>query len=342
MKIWTLTFLLLSSVLLKAQEPSLKVSKKEFLFEEGKFFKQCHASTIEETNKGNFIAAWFGGSHEGNKDVVIWSSNFINGQWTDPQEIANGKMENGEVYPCWNPVLFKPNANNILYLYYKVGPNPREWWGMVKTSADNGKTWSISTRLPEGIYGPIKNKPVKLKNGDILSPSSVEISENRWIAHVEQSKDNQKSWTYLPIDTGSVYNVIQPSILQHKKGSIQVLCRSKEGKVMSSFSNDQGKTWSKLTPTNLLNPNSATDAIAYKNGFLIVYNPALPGKDWWEGRSKLRIAFSTDGLVWKDILTLEDEEKGEYSYPTLILDSQNKIHITYTYARKNIKHIIIQ
>ena len=341
MKIWTTVLLILTVCYTQAQAPKLDVQKIEYLFEEGKFFKQCHASSIAETSCSDLIAAWFGGTHEGNKDVVIWSSLNQNGIWSIPTEIANGKMDNGDTYPCWNPVLFRPKDSDLLYLYYKVGPNPRAWWGMVKTSDNNGKSWSIAKRLPDGILGPIKNKPIELANGQIISPSSIEVSEHRWIAHVEKSVDKQHSWRYIPIDTLSGYNVIQPSIISHNDGRLQVLCRSKEGKVMYSFSSDQGETWSKLAPTTLLNPNSATDVIAWKNGFLIVYNPALPGKDWWEGRSKLRIAFSTDGVIWKDLLILEDQEKGEFSYPTILLDSKDQIHITYTYDRKNIKHYIL-
>ncbi len=55
-----------------------------------------------------------------------------------------------------------------LFLFYKVGINPREWWGMMKSSTDDGKTWSAATRLPNDILGPIKNKSIQLTNGDIL------------------------------------------------------------------------------------------------------------------------------------------------------------------------------
>lgn len=328
------------SLQLIAQPSALHIERQGMIFAEGKHFMQCHASTLEETADGILLASWFGGSHEGNKDVVIWGSTFDGNQWTDPQIWADG-IDDGVQYPCWNPVLIRPKNKKEIYLYYKVGPNPREWWGKVKVSQDNGKTWSEGSKLPDGILGPIKNKPVELSNGTILSPSSIELTEDRWVAHIEKSTDNQKTWRIIPIDYESAYNVIQPSILIHKNGDLQVLCRSKEGKVMSSFSADQGESWSPLRPTNLINPNSATDAIPYKDDFLIVYNPDIPGKDWWEGRTKLRLAASDNGLNWNDILVLEDEDKGEFSYPTIFQDSKGKIHITYTHNRKNIKHIIL-
>jgi predicted neuraminidase len=46
-----------------------------------------------------------------------------------------------------------------------------------------------------------------------------------------------------------------------------------------------------------------------------------------------------DGNNWKDFLTLESRP-GEYSYPAIIQASDGKIHITYTYLRKKIKHVM--
>ena len=82
--------------------------------------------------------------------------------------------------PCWNPVLFQPKRGPLL-LFYKVGPSPTSWWGLLTTSADGGKSWSPPKRLPEGILGPIKNKPVQLRNGDLLCGSSTEGTANQLV-----------------------------------------------------------------------------------------------------------------------------------------------------------------
>ena len=323
-----------------AQQPTVELIKQELLFTTGAQFAQCHASTIEENAKGQLLTAWFGGSHEGHADVAIWGSMYDGDRWSQPSIWADGKTDD-KAYPCWNPVLFKPKGDSKIYLYYKVGPNPRAWWGMVKTSADGGHTWSAPERLPEGILGPIKNKPLELANGTIIAPSSVELTEDRWVAHVEITDKAQQHWTAFPMDQASSFNVIQPSLIAYPDGRIQALCRSKEGAVISSWSSDQGRTWSALSKTNLINPNSATDAIAVDDYQLIVYNPDIPGKDWWEGRSKLRLAYAQDGMQWQDILVLEDQDKGEFSYPTIFQDSKGLIHITYTDNRKNIKHLVL-
>lgn len=326
----------------KSYKPQIISSHQ--IFQQGQVgFKECHASTIQSIGKDSLLACWFGGTHESNPDVVIWSSHYTNGRWQSPVQVADGILE-GKRYPTWNPVLYQKPMNDTLYLFYKIGPNPREWKGYVKYSLDKGHNWSKAQQLPEGILGPIKNKPLSLGDGLLLSPSSTETKDEIWKAHIEISRDHGKTWSTSKIRPDTSIQVIQPSIVQHSDGRIQVLCRSKENKVMSAFSSDQGNTWGPWQATNLLNPNSATDAIRLKNGlFMIVYNPAIAGKDWWEGRTKLYIATSNDGLHWHDVLTLEDGVKGdEYSYPTIIQDAAGLIHVTYTWNRRGIKHIILK
>jgi predicted neuraminidase len=288
-----------------AQAPWEKV-KEELVFSNPPF-AQCHASTIVETKKGELLIACFGGSAESRPDVSIWLTNLNTAnEKTGPTMVADGVIDSATRFPTWNPVLFQTKTGK-LFLFYKVGPHPKDWWGMVKTSGDDGATWSESKRLLNGVLGPIKNKPVQLADGSILSPSSTEENNGRWKVHIERSIDMGITWTVLPVDTAGKFDVIQPSILQYENGSLQILCRSKQGNVVEAWSYDKGKSWSALSATTLLNPNSGTDAVTLKSGKqLIVYNPDVPGKDWVNGRGKLRVACSTDGKTWRDIAVLED------------------------------------
>ena len=158
----------------------------EFIFESAPF-ASAHASTIVETREG-LVAAWFGGTREGASDVGIWLSRRVGGKWTAPVEVATGVQPDGTRFPTWNPVLFELRKGELA-LFYKVGPNPREWWGMVRTSEDDGRTWSDARRLPDGILGPIKNKPVRLADGTIIAPSSTETPQtpSTWRVHFERS-----------------------------------------------------------------------------------------------------------------------------------------------------------
>jgi alpha-L-fucosidase len=315
------------------------ITVSENIFETAPF-EQCHASTIIELNDGSLMAAWFAGSYEGSKDVAIWSSVKKGDSWTSPVQVANGKVNDTLQYPCWNPVLFY-NSDGVLFLFYKVGPNPREWWGMQITSTDEGKTWSKPERLPEGILGPIKNKPILLKSGVILSPSSTETN-SRWQSFIERSENGGKSWQIIPVDTANPAKVIQPTLLLYPKGKIQALLRSNQDYIMESWSADEGKTWSLLQKTKILNPNSGIDAVTLSSGLqVLVYNPMQSGAEWVNGRNKLNLAASVDGINWKDIVELENQPEGEFSYPSVIETSDKKVHVVYTANRKWIRHVVM-
>jgi predicted neuraminidase len=145
--------LTLAGAVLTVPGVSGQIIHQEFIYETAPF-PQCHASTLAETPQG-LVAAWFGGTRERAPDVGIWLSRLERGRWTPPVEIANGiqyRKSEGDVYrhPTWNPVLFQPRQGPLL-LFYKVGPSPQTWWGMLTTSPDGGRTWSDPRRLPENI-----------------------------------------------------------------------------------------------------------------------------------------------------------------------------------------------
>jgi predicted neuraminidase len=308
------------------------IIKSEFIYQPDDVkFPSCHASTIAEI-KGGFIAAWFGGTAEKNPDVGIWVSRYLNGKWSRPAEAANG-MRGTQRYPCWNPVLY--NSGDEILLFYKVGPSPSEWWGELVTSDDEGISWSMSHKLPDGIIGPVKNKPVRLGNRILLCASSTE--NDGWRVHMEMTSDNGITWDRTHDLNEKNIGAIQPAILIHPSGKLQILCRSRQAKILTSWSEDNGKQWTVLTPLILPNPNSGIDAVTLKDGRqVLVYNHLT------SGRNMLNIAVSEDGINWKAAVLLENDQKEtEFSYPAVIQSNDNMIHITYTYNRKLIKHVVI-
>ena len=313
-----------------AAQPGLL--KSEFIYTNAPF-PSCHASTIAETKAGDLVAAWFGGTHERHPDVGIWFSRRAGDHWTAPREVANGVQSAGNRFPSWNPVLFQPRSGPLM-LFYKVGPSPSDWWGMLMTSTDGGQTWSQPQRLPAGILGPIKNKPVQLANGDLLCPSSLE--DNGWHLQFERSPDLGQTWQVAAPSSADGINAIQPSILLHPGNRLQALARCKEGAICEAWSADNGKSWGAVTLTTLPNPNSGLDAVTLRDGRrLLVYNHTA------KGRSPLNVAVSKDGKQWQSALTLEDQPRKEFSYPAVIQTKDGRIHITYTWWRKRIKHVVL-
>jgi alpha-L-rhamnosidase len=315
------------------------IVKDEFIYDKAPY-PECHAATIAETPKG-LVASWFGGTKERNPDVCIWVSRLVNGKWTEGINVANGIQNDTLRYACWNPVLYRVPGGKLL-LFYKIGPSPAKWKGYMRTSGDGGISWSAQTTLPDGFLGPIKNKPVLLKDGTLLSPVSTE--GKAWQVHFEASRDFGKTWTMIgPISDGKELKAIQPSILIHKNGRLQVLCRSQNRAILTAWSKDKGQTWSPLERTTLPNNNSGTDAVTLKDGRqLLVYNHVLPPGTLAKGaRTPLNVAVSKDGVNWYAAAILEDSPISQYSYPSVIQSADGLVHVVYTWRRQKIKHVVI-
>lgn len=302
----------------------------------------CHASTIVELANGELLAAWFGGTREGADDVAIWLSRRGANGWSQPTEVVREPH-----IATYNPVLFH-SGDGLLWLYYKFGPHPDEWSAGRRWSHDEGRTWSSIEHLPAGLYGPIRAKPLVMKDGTIVSGTSVE-SYGSWACWIERSTDNGKTWRrYGPVaapaslarpgsrrSPGEPYGVIQPSVIEVSEHHLRMYVRSTStiGRICESDSYDGGITWSELKATTLANPNSGIDAIRLRDGRqVIVYN------DSTSERTPLNLAVSPDGKDWNMFHVLESDP-GEYSYPALIQAENGDLCITYTWNRKKIRYV---
>lgn len=354
---------------IKTKNPA--IVKDEFLYTKASF-PSCHSGTIVELDNGDLVSAFFGGSYERHPDCCIWicrkSKN--DKEWSEPILAADGVFDRNDPMAkiagitdqikdsrkaCWNPVLFK-HPNGELWLFYKIGLKVADWTGWLVRSKDGGKTWSKREPLPEGFLGPIKNKP-EFINGRIICPASTE-GEGGWRIHFEYSDDLGKLWKKsfpvdydkallsqdmtLPADSAEEKNIyaIQPSILKHDDGRLQVICRTRNCKLATSWSYDNGETWSKVVLLDVPNNNSGTDAVTLKDGtHVLIYNnfSTVPGTK--KGvRTPVGIALSTDGVNWKYVLTLEDSPVSQYSYPAIIQGRDGKIHVIYTWRRQRMKY----
>ena len=298
----------------------------------------CHAPTIVAL-ADRLVVAWFGGTHEKNPDVGIWvaaSRGLDPGadDWQPPRQVADGDGQ-----ACWNPVLTE--TPDGLLLFYKVGESPSKWRGAVLRSDDGGANWQPGRKLPPGLLGPIKNKPLALDNGDLLCPSSLEAQG--WTCHFELLP---RAWLAGADGAGPVRHEvpdpnglsgIQPAIVRRGQG-FEAFVRTKAGVVARTTSTD-GADWSPLEVTSLPNPNSGIDATNLPDGRVVLaYNPAATPKNRWGGlRTPLALAVRERDGRWRQVHVLESAP-GEFSYPAVIC-ANDTVHVAYTWQRRSIRYI---
>ena len=329
-------YLLMCLASVSCSSPMLSEVTWEFIYTDAEF-PSCHASTIVEYPEGHLTVAFFGGEYEGADDVCIWLSRkaLTDTVWSPLENVAGDRLE-----PCWNPVLYGCNDGRMLLFYKKGKPIP-EWKGYFKTSYDGGYTWNEEYMLPEGMVGAVKNKPVRLPSGRIISPSSIETIPpegffgRKWTAHFEISDDEGRTWRKVgPIPSEDTINVIQPTILLHKDGSIEALLRSTNKKIASTISYDEGETWSDVELMDFPHNNSGIDAVTLPDGrFAMACNPV------YHGRYPLVVFVSEDARHWEELVTLDSEPCPDgYCYPSMIVGSDGALHVVYTYDRRLIRY----
>jgi predicted neuraminidase len=309
----------------------------DFLFEDERPFKECHASCVVAAADGSLVATWFGGEHEKNPDVAIWNARYVDGAWTPVEQVAKVNET-----AHWNPVVFT-DAEGMLYEFFKIGPEIKAWQTYWMRSSDHGKSWSAPVELVAGDFGgrgPVRSKPIILSDGTWLAPSSSELEKQPWEAFVDRSTDRGQTWerTANFAQDGSTAmkgGAIQPTLWESTPGHVHALLRSKMGRILRSDSHDNGKTWSAMRPIDLPNNNSGIDVVKLDaERLLLAYNPV--GKNWG-GRSPLTLALSTDnGETWTAIANVEEEPEMEFSYPSLA-KTKDGVAFTYTWKRERIR-----
>ena len=200
---------------------------------------------------------------------------------------------------------------------------------MLITSADGGKNLVAPRGLPDGILGPVKNKPILYQRS-----TAVPVEHRaRGLAGLTSNGRPTGGKTWSQDRPACRLEEVPHHSADHAHapgGKLQILCRSRQRKIVESWSTDGGLTWSPLAATVLPNPDSGIDAVNLQDGrILLVYNHTP------RGRSPMNVAISADGKTWQAALDLETE-RGEFSYPGRDLHARRqRAHHLHLEAQKD-------
>ena len=307
-----------------------------------------HCSVLCSLPSGDLLAVWYGGSREGAADVAVYTSRLKKGAptWTPPVVAVDRVMAQNEldryIKKVGNAVIFPDRLGKLWMVYVTVSVGG--WSGCslnLKISDDDGHTWGKSRRLTLNPFlnlsSLVRNKPIYASDGRIGLPvyheMAVKYPQILWLTPGANGGVQDYRMRSLPEKPG----LIQPTLVALDDDRVLMMMRDvgAQRKLRTAFSNDNGWTWSATGESGLPNPDSAVDALRLRDGrILLAYNDAA------RGRENLRLAISSDdGVTWTPGATLERADNLEFSYPYLAEDSYGRIHLTYTWQRKRIKHL---
>lgn len=323
-----------------------KKIKSNYIYEIGSINNapSCHASNIIELPNKKLFATWWAGAYEKSPDVAIYGSfldlNSENSQWSPPRIIVNTPDHfNG------TPVSYS-SPNGTLFLFYRVMHHGKiipagHTVTTIKyiASEDFGNTWSKPKYLRRLWGYVIRGKSLKLPTGRVILPFHREFLSYQSRFFLNDDPNLNGKW-YVRGKLNVPGGCLEPSITFCENNSIICSLRTFKAKfIYFSYSNDYGLNWSTPKKSKIPNPNSQTDIISLRNGhLLLVCNPLN------KGRNKLSIIRSHDyGKSWdltnQYIIEIDKKIDSKFSYPCIIQTNDDKIHVSYTFFRKTIKHI---
>jgi predicted neuraminidase len=188
----------------------------------------------------------------------------------------------------------------------------------------------VKTRLGYPLMRRIgwqtRNKPLVLGK-KILLPLYSDGFDHSLIAITE---NGGQTWSFSEPIVGA--GNVQPSLVLCKDSTIVAYMRDNgppPQRLMKSFSEDSGRTWSTVEDTNIPNPGSGADLTVLKSGnWIVVHN------DLEEGRNRLSVWLSNDeGKSWfhrKEIIPGGNMNVRAH-YPAIIQGSDGTIHVSFTY-----------
>ncbi len=316
----------------------------------------AHSSTVITLANGDLLAAWFAGSREGASDVVISGARFHAGQWSEPttlmtrQHIARSHWEYNK--KVGNPLLFADQKNRVHLIFVSVGLGG--WAGSRlnhSVSNDDGQSWSAPKRL---YLSPFFNVSTLVRNN--ISPTSQGfalpvyhelIRKYPTVIWFDRDMQNyqQKRMTSEP-QLATLFsltpNTLQPTLVGTDNQWQVWLRNAFRGKaddisipqVGYQESND-GKHWSAVRWLVVPNRDSALTVVRVNADTLVMaYNDGEKGS----ARERLFLASSHNGIDWTPRLWVENQAKGEFSYPSLTVH-EGILDLLYTYQRTHIKHL---
>ncbi len=309
-----------------------------------------HVSSITPAGNNKMACTWYAGSREGAKDVSIYFAIYdeIKGLWTDPVILVNRSRASEEldryVKKVGNALIFNDSRGNLWLFYATVTVGG--WSGTsinYMISQDEGETWTKSRKMLLSPFfnltNNVKNKGINLNDGSILLPVYHEFLKK--YSQMVRIRPGHNGISYEIQKATREGKAIQPSLIfDESKNLIEAFFRNMgpEGNryILTSNSDDLGESWSELTDTTLPNPNAGFDMIRLNNGaYLGVINNSFNDR----GNLSMMISYN-NGKTWKVLKVLEDIYKNEYSYPSISRSNSGLYHVSYTYNRRRIKHVV--
>ena len=267
--------------------------------------------------------------------------------------------DDGETWSTEDEMLVRNDAMNVMSvsflrladgriaLFYIHKFNEREDEILMRTSADEAKTWSEPARvtgcLPKGWYVLNNARVIQLKSGRILVPLAFHRMETGGGKDPAAtlicvfSDDGGTTWrSGASVDVreadGRRVDTQEPGVIELKDGRVMMWARTSFGSQYAGVSSDGGETWGPFGPSGLVGPRSPATIRRLRSGALVAIwndhrlNPELAPRG---RRAPLSVALSHDeGKTWEPSVPIE-ENLADFLCYTAFYEREDGILLAY-------------
>ena len=301
-----------------------------------------HGSSVTVTDDGTVLVTWYHGHREKSLDSkILWARLPPDAEEFEHWEVLYDEPERAQ----GNPVLWINDQTGDWQLFFITLFGPTWNDGQIKmiTSADRGATWSPPAVLREELNWMVRNKPIRLSNGELLLPCYDEFLYTP--TFLVSGDDFASSWEEIDMffaDPPAVGLIgkIQPTVLERDDNTLVALMRNEneqaEQRAWQFTSSDQGRTWSEASLSAVPNCGNSMEMIELRSGaWIIVFNNSH------QRRFPLSVALSDDqGRTWSAVADIQAEcpvERCSFGYPSIAQNPVDEtIWVTYTHNRRAI------
>lgn len=261
-------------------------------------------------------------------EFASWKSfvalSFDNGRsFTKPRELIEGDLDGR------GPVRNKP---------YIIRKGPYAGRMLFPATVEHGEWTSYVDFTDDNLLTLRRSNAVALSKEQVKESSRFEdgalpVSEDSELALGLLHPTLYEDLGVHEMEPGDLAHLSQAE-LDAKYSTVHMLLRSSLSKVYQADSTDGGATWSKPYPIDLANNNSGLDVVTYVNHLIFCGN-VVEGN--FSKRTPLSLYLSADGKNFREMVCLENDPNGEFSFPCLQIDRRHNIlYVSYTDYRKAI------
>ena len=306
----------------------------------------AHAATLAEVLPGTRLPVLKAEQEQlpVHLDVSLYQSDWRAGfDWMPAKEMLTRQQAEDQlgrnIRKLGNPLLVsEPGRLHLFFVSVSYGG----WAGSALNrsyTTDGGGVWSPAQRI---ITSPffnlstlVRNQGLWLTDGSLGLPVYHEFitKHGEWLRLDPMGRVLAKERMAMSRAT------LQPAVVALDSQYAVAALRDAgpgENQVQWSETRDAGQSWQAASPREIPNPNSAVAMIGLKDGSLLMACNPIGGN-----RNQLALLRSLDqGSTWTLVRLIESSQndRDEFSYPSMIQDREGMIHLVYTWMRQGIRH----